>query len=63
MIVVGGRVAGNSGLMRLLTRGVAEEDHRGDGNDDGGRQASSGVYMARFRAADRTEVRRMTLLK
>ncbi len=34
-----------------------------DGTDNGGRRASSGVYLARFKAADKTQMQRMTLLK
>jgi hypothetical protein len=34
-----------------------------DGTDSGGRRVSSGVYLARFKAADQTQVQRMTLVK
>ena len=34
-----------------------------DGNDSGGRRAASGVYLARFKAVDKTQMQRMTLLK
>ncbi len=34
-----------------------------DGTDNGGRRAASGVYLARFKAVDKTEMQRMTLLK
>ena len=33
LVCVGGKVAGNSGLMRLLTRGLAEADHGNNGNN------------------------------
>ena len=34
-----------------------------DGTDSGGRRVSSGVYLARFKAVDQTQVQRMTLVK
>ena len=34
-----------------------------DGTDNGGRRAASGVYLARFKAVDQTQLQRMTLLK
>jgi hypothetical protein len=34
-----------------------------DGKDNGGRRVSSGIYMARFKTMDQTQVQRMTLVK
>ena len=34
-----------------------------DGTDGAGRKVSSGMYLARMIAPDRTQVKRMTLLK
>ena len=34
-----------------------------DGTDSGGRRVASGIYMARFKSVDQTQVQRMTLIK
>ncbi len=54
---------------RVVTTLVNENKRPGtysvvwDGTDDNGRRVASGIYMARLRAVDRTQVQRMTLVK
>jgi hypothetical protein len=57
--VTGGRV--RSLLDDVLPPGLHQKDW--DGRDQSGREVASGVYFYRMRAADRSETRRMLLLK
>lgn len=53
-------------LVRTLVSGVrdaGEHEIVWDGTDDGGRGVSSGTYLLRMEAPDRTESRRMMLVK